>query len=218
MAAVDKYASHPSIIAIKSRANSVIKFDIKAVTEDDILKEILALDDSKKVSGSIPTKMLKVAAKECVPVLTKCFNDGVIDNSKFPCNLSLADVIPAFKKGNAMDKCNYRPISLLPTISKVYERIIAKQITPFLDSFLSKFLCGFRKGYNCQYALIHMLRNWQKCLSNSGKVGAILMDLSKAFDSLPHDLMIAKLSAYGFGYKSLKLFSSYLSDRKQRVR
>ena len=63
-----------------------------------------------------------------------------------------------------------------------------------------------------------MLRKWQSCLNTSGKVGAILMDLSKAFDCLPHDLLIAKLAAYGFGQKSLKLFMSYLSDRKHRVR
>ena len=60
-----------------------------------------------------------------------------------------------------------------------------------------------------------MLRKWQSCLNTSGKVGAILMDLSKAFDCLPHDLLIAKLAAYGFGQKSLKLFMSYLSDRKR---
>ena len=63
-----------------------------------------------------------------------------------------------------------------------------------------------------------MLRKWQSCLNTSGKVGAILMDLSKTFDCLPHDLLIAKLAAYGFGQKSLKLFMSYLSDRKDHVR
>ena len=87
-----------------------------------------------------------------------------------------------------------------------------------MNTFLSKLLCGFRKGINCQYALLNMIRQWQNHLSDSGKVGAILMDLSKAFDCLPHDLLIAKLTAYGFGYKTLKLFYSYLSDRKHRAR
>ena len=83
---------------------------------------------------------------------------------------------------------------------------------------MSKYLCGFRKGYSSQYALLNMLRDWQKCLTNSGKVGAILMDLSKAFDCLPHDLLIAKIEAYGFGIITLKFMFSYLSKRKHRVR
>ena len=139
-------------------------------------------------------------------------------SSVFLDQLSLADVIPLHKKGNTLDKGNYRPINLLPVVSKLFERLIAKQFQPFLNSFLSKYLCGFRRGYSCQYALLNMLLQWQKSLSNSDKVGAILMDLSKAFDCLPHDLLIAKLAAHGVRYDTLKLLHSYLSDRKQRVR
>ena len=83
---------------------------------------------------------------------------------------------------------------------------------------LSKHLCGFRKGYSTQHSLLHLLNKWQKCLHNRGKIGAILMDLSKAFDCLPHDLLIAKLKAYGVGTKSLHFILSYLSNRKHRVR
>ena len=82
----------------------------------------------------------------------------------------------------------------------------------------SNYLCGFRKGYNTQYSLLNMLIKWQKCLDNSGVVGAILMDLSKAFDCLSHELLIAKLEAYGFGIESLKLIYSYLKHRPHRVR
>ena len=88
----------------------------------------------------------------------------------------------------------------------------------FLDSKLSQHLCGFRKGFSSQYALLNLLYNWQKCLAKKGKVGAVLMDLSKAFDCLPHDLLIAKMEAYGFGIKSLRFLFSYLSNRKHRVR
>ena len=87
-----------------------------------------------------------------------------------------------------------------------------------MESKLSPKLCGFRKGYNTQHALLNMINNWQKVLKKKGKVGAILMDLSKAFDCLPHDLLIAKLEAYGFGKDSLKFILSYLTNRKQRVK
>ena len=93
-----------------------------------------------------------------------------------------------------------------------------RQIEPFINCFLSKFLCGFRKGYSCQYALLNMIRKWQASLNKSGIVGAVLMDLSKAFDCLPHDLLIAKLHAYGLGKQSLDLFYSYLCNRKHYTR
>ncbi|XP_057308104.1 uncharacterized protein LOC130645990 [Hydractinia symbiolongicarpus] len=191
LAAVEKYASHPSVLFIKSK-KQIHTFELSPICEDVMFKEILALDDSKKVSGSIPTK---------IPVFHL---------------LSLAEIIPLYKKGSSTDKVNYRPVSLLPTVSKVFERILAKQLLPFFNTFLSKYLCGFRKSYSCQYAILNMLQKWQKCLSISGKVGAVLMDLSKAFDCLPFGLLIAKLEAYGVGYNTLKL--SYLSNRKHRVR
>ena len=77
---------------------------------------------------------------------------------------------------------------------------------------------GFRKEYSTQSDLLNMLRKWQKSLSKSEKIGAILMDLSKAFDCLPHDLLIAKLHAYGMNYGSLTFMQSYLNNRKHRVR
>ena len=80
------------------------------------------------------------------------------------------------------------------------------------------YLCGFRKGYSTQYALSHLIYNWQKCLDNSGFIGTILTDLSKAYDCLPHDLLIAKLNAYGLNKESLNLILDYLKNRKQRVK
>ena len=160
---------------------------------------------------------MKIAASLCAGPLTSCFNSCIASQS-FPDELKLADIVPVHKKDDTTSKLNYRPISLLPTVSKVFERLIKKQIEPFINTWLSKFLCGFRKGYNPQYAILNMLRDWQKSLNTSGRVGAVLMDLSKAFDCLPHDLIIAKMAAYGFGHQALRLFPSYLTNRKHRVR
>ena len=85
-------------------------------------------------------------------------------------------------------------------------------------SFLSPLLCGFREGYGTQHALLRLIETCKKTLDNGGFAGALLMDLSKAFDCLNHELLIAKLSAYGFSPSALRLIHSYLSERKQRVK
>ena len=85
-----------------------------------------------------------------------------------------------------------------------------------MEEFLSPFLCGYRKGYNAQYALL-MLEKWRISLDNGEYGGGVPMDLSKAVDTLDHKLLIAKLFAYGFDINALHLIKSYLSDRWQRV-
>ena len=136
----------------------------------------------------------------------------------FPDNLKLANVVPVHKGEDSCLKVNYRPISLLPVLSKVVEKLFVKRIHAFMDTKLSKLLCGFRSGYSTQHTLFRLIQKWQSCLDKSGKIGSILMDLSKAFDSLPHNLLIAKFAAYGFSYSSLKLLQSYQSSRYQRTK
>ena len=132
--------------------------------------------------------------------------------------LKVADVISVFKKEYPNNKANYRPISLLPIISKIFERVLFEQIEKFSEKILSPKLCGFRKAYSTQHALLNLLKNWQKTLDRSVVLGTVLIDLSKAYDCLPHDLLIAKLSAYGFEDSVTSLISDYLSKRYQRVK
>ena len=89
-----------------------------------------------------------------------------------------------------------------------------RQISSFMDSYLSKQQCGFRKGYRPQYCLLVMLEKWKNAVDKGKCFGALLTDLSKAFDCLSHELLIAKLHAYGFDLPALKLIDSYLSNRK----
>ena len=105
----------------------------------------------------------------------------------------------------------------LPNMAKVYERVLLDQMNSFIDNKLNRKLSGFRKGYNTQQALIHMLSHWQRHLDNGKAIAGVLMDLSKAFDCISHDLLIAKLNAYGFSKSALLLIKSYLTDRYQRV-
>ena len=81
------------------------------------------------------------------------------------------------------------------------------QFYDYMDNFLNQLLCGFRKAHSTQHALFRLIQSWQKELDESGFVGTILMDLSKAYDCLPHDLMVAKLEAYGISKESLQLIS-----------
>ena len=215
---IRKFAQHPSILTIRNEGPNDRVLELHKISIDDMTKEIAALNPRKAVSGVIPIKALKAAMFECAEPLTCIFNKHIVELSSFPDELKLAEIIPAHKKKSTTEKSNYRPISLLPVVSKLFEILIVKQIEFHTNSFLSKYLCGFRKGYSCQYSLLNMLRKWEKSLSNSDIVGAVLMDLSKAFDCLPHDLLIAKLHAYGFGRNTLKLFHSYLSKRRHYTR
>ena len=93
-----------------------------------------------------------------------------------------------------------------------------KQITIYIEKYLSLFLCGFRKGFNTHHALMALIEKWKQSLDEKGYAGGILMDLSKAFDTINHQLLIAKLHAYGFDKSSLTLILSYLSNRWQRTK
>ena len=98
------------------------------------------------------------------------------------------------------------------------ERIMQKQVSDYIGKFLSPFLCGYRKGFSTQYALLTLIERSEFCLDKQGFAGALLMDLSKAFDTINHELLIAKLHAYGFSIDALEVLLSYLQDRWQRVK
>ena len=131
--------------------------------------------------------------------------------------MKYAEVTPIHKKDNKIDKENYHPRSILPNLSKVYERLMHNQIYPYFQTIFSKFQCGFRKGFNAQHCLLAMVEKWRKTL-DGGKTGAVLTDLSKAFDCIDHNLLIAKLNAYGFEKQSINFIYSYLTKRKQRAK
>ena len=113
---------------------------------------------------------------------------------------------------------NYRPVSILPNISKIFERCIFCQLSKFMDQFLSKYQCGFRKGYSAQYCLLAMLEKWKSAVDKGKSFSALLTDLSQAFDCLSHELLLAKRHAYGFSIAALRLIHSFLTNRWQRTK
>ena len=142
----------------------------------------------------------------------------MLAENSFPQNLKLADVVPVFKKCDPTCAKNYRRISVLPTVSKVFERLMHDQITTYMDAHLREHLCGYRKGSNAQTALLSLIEKWKSILDKKGFSGAVLMDLSKAFNTINHELLIAKLDAHGFNNKSFELILDYLSNRLQHVK
>ena len=213
-----KYKDRPSIKATEKipKLNNLFKFSI--VEKRKVLNEIVNLDASKSCQDTdVPTKVIKEDADIFSNFIHPAINAS-INKNEFPSFLKLADVIPVFKKGSKNSKHNYRPISILKNISKVYERVMFKQIGDFMENFFSKFQCGFRKGYSTQQCLIALIEKWKSATDKGKSFRALLTDLSKVFDCLPHELLIAKLHPYGFSLAALRLFCSYLSNRKQRTK
>ena len=201
---IKRYKNHPSIRNIKANFNSVCIFSFQPVCVDDVKTVIQDLKNNKSVGGEIPIQILK-ESEFTFETLTNCINKS-IETGYFPDSLKEANITPIFKKDDPLDKSNYRPVSILPLISKVYERLIYNQLSEYTESFLNHILCGFRKAHSTQHALFKLLQSWQKELDNGGFVGTILMDLSKAYDCIPHELLIAKLKCYGIENGNLRYY------------
>ena len=212
-----KYRAYPSIIAIKENCASKSNFNFSFVEKVDILKEIKMLQLNRATQNTdIPTKLIEnnadIFAESIFLSLNKC-----IEQSVLPSKLKLVNLTPVHKKNSKSSKENYRPVSILSNISKVYEKSMFKQMSEYFESFLSKYQCGFRKGYSAQHCLLSMLEKWKSTIDNKKMFVALLTDLPKAFDCLSHDLLIAKLNAYEFSIAALRLVQNYLPNRKQRT-
>jgi len=215
---INNYSNHPSIKSIVDNSSSANSFNFTAVTCTQVKNKITCLK-TKKACGydMLPAKLLKTASNVLSISLTPIINNS-LNSSTFPSILKPAEVSPVFKKNDNMIKTNYRPISILTAFSKIFEGIICDQMMSYFDNILSNLLSAYRKKYNCSNVLIRSIEAWRQSLDNGHIVATVLMDLSKAFDSLPHGLLIAKLHSYGVSVNACDLIRSYLNDRPQRVK
>ena len=135
----------------------------------------------------------------------------------FPSAFKVAKVTPVFKKDDPHIFSNYRPISLLPCFSKILERLIYNRLDNFLTRFniLHKNQYGFRKHHSTDLALLDIYNNISSSLDLNHHTIGIFLDLSKAFDTINHDILLSKLQHYGIRGLALDLLSSYLSSRLQ---
>ena len=128
------------------------------------------------------------------------------------------EICPVYKKLDNTSKENYRPINTLLNFTKLFESILFTQLNRYMQNKFWKYLTGFRKNNNTQNSLLRMVESWKVRLNNGSKVGVIIMDLSKAFDSLNHKLLLTKLKAYGLDSNSVTFMKSYLTNRLQRCK
>ena len=121
------------------------------------------------------------------PYITEMYNESK-SNTVVPSSIKYADITPAHKKEEKTIAYNYRPVSILPSISKIFERNMYDQIYCYIDKYLSPYICGFRKGFSTQHCLIVTLERWKKAMYKGKMAGALLTDNSKAFDCINHEL------------------------------
>ena len=107
---------------------------------------------------------MRASKESCSEILAELFNNTLLTSS-FPTKLKVVDVSPVFKKDNPLKTKNYRPVSVLPVVSKIFERLLHKQMSLHVDRFLSPYFCGYRKGFSTQQTLISLLQNWKIVLN-----------------------------------------------------
>ena len=141
----------------------------------------------------------------------------MVQSCIIPDRFKLADVLLVYKVGKSSSKSSYQPVSVLSAFSNVFERLLKMQMAPFMESKLANIICRFRDRHSTQHAVLRVIETICMHIDQSDVCGMGMMDLSKAYDCLPHDLLLAKMGGYGFRIDSLKLMHSYLVGRRQRV-
>ena len=169
------------------------------------------------VFDNIPPKFLKSASQELAEPVTNLVNQS-IRISHFPHDLKKAELSPLYKCKDDLMFTNYRPVSVLTSLSKLFERVYNDQMAKHFMELLSLFLSAFRKHFGCHHVLTKLIDDCKSALDRGKNVGLLLLDLSKAFDCLPHRLLLCKLHAYGMSREACKLILSHLRNRHQRVK
>lgn len=207
------FENYPSIEAIiRNKRSNTVGFNS---TNIEVVQQLLQDININKSSGhnSITPKLVKLSATAIAAPITSIFNSAII-KCKYPRQWKKGQITPVLKNSeDDMNKKFYRPVvTVLPALNNVFERLLATQMQNYFERRLSDYLSAYRKNHSCQTSLLCLVEEWKKCLDNRDLVGIVSMDLSKAFDSLPHSLLIVKLRAYGLGDQSCLLILDYLYD------
>ena len=213
---IDHYKDHPSIKLINNEImkNKTCSFSFNHIHDSILEKAIKALKPNKacgydKISPAI-VKSSNIINKS----LIKVYNNS-IEQSTFPHCLKPAEISPIFKKGDRLSLKNYRPVNVLSSLSKPFESIISNQISEYFSNngIINDLISAYRKGFGTNQTLLKMVEDWKSSLDKGENIGVIASDQSKAFDTLPPGLHIAKLNAYGFSLESCKFILNYLRNR-----
>lgn len=189
------------------------------VTEEDVLKKLKDLNPNKS-SGpdELHPRVLKELSDSIAKPLTLIMRRS-LDEGRVPQIWKDAHVTPIFKKGKKSKSNNYRPVSLTSVVCKIFESILRDNIMDHIEvnNILSKFQHGFVPRRSCSTQLVSCLEKWTEILDRGSSLDAIYLDFSKAFDSVPHQRLCAKLESYGIQGKVIKWIRQFLKDRRQKV-
>ena len=184
------------------------------------MKELISQLNPSKATGpnGIPTKILQLLKNEVCKPLSIIYNLSVMSRSH-PQRLKFVNAIPIHKKGSRILLSNYRPISLLSNLNKIFEKIIFKRLYSFLEKYecLYELQYGFRAKHSTTHALINITENIREALDSKKPVTSVFVDLQKAFDTVNHKILLSKLEYYGIRGSINAWFKSYLYKRRQKV-
>uniref|UniRef100_A0A8C7RB61 Reverse transcriptase domain-containing protein n=1 Tax=Oncorhynchus mykiss TaxID=8022 RepID=A0A8C7RB61_ONCMY len=199
---------------------SLPHFSFSQIHSAEVLKELQNLDPYKSAGlDNLDPFFLKLSAEIVATPITSLFNLSFV-SSEIPKDWKAAAVIPLFKGGDTLDPNCYRPISILPCLSKVFESQVNKQITDHFESHhtFSAMQSGFRAGHGCTSATLKVLNDILTAIDKKHYCAAVFIDLAKAFDSVNHHILIGRLNSLGFSNDCLAWFTNYFSDRVQCVK
>ena len=194
-------------------------FDLSQVSEEKVQKLLLKINASKSTGlDNLPAKFLKEAAPIIGKPLTHIINLS-IESGEVPCDMKSARVVPIYKKNSKTEAGNYRPVSILSVVSKIFERIMYDQLESYIkgESLLYEFQSGFRPSFSTDTCLIHLSDFIRKAWDKGNYTGMVVLDLQKAFDTVDHTILLGKMRALGLTDNSIKWFDSYLTGRSQVV-
>jgi hypothetical protein len=195
-------------------------FSFHLLSPGDVLNLINSIKVTKSAGcDNLSGALLKLVAPAIAPNVTSIFNQSLTQGC-FPKCWKNANITPIWKgKGSKSDPSNYRPISVLPILARLLERTCTDQLDNFcaINKIIPPEQFGFRAHSSCEILLITATDSWMKSIDEGAYVGTLMIDFSKAFDSVPHQRLLSELSSIGCNQTTLDWFYSYLTDRSQRV-
>ena len=202
---------------VNSKVSRDTSFNMPFITTEQVTSYINKLDSSKATGlDTLGPRILKLAVNCLSPSIAALINKSLA-TGQFLSQLKRAKIFPIFKGGAKSDPSNYRPISILPTVSKKH---VNKHLMGYINRYklLNENQSGFRSKHSCQTALIKLIDKWMECIDKGDIVGTLFLNFRKAFDLVDHKILLNKLSLYHFSPSSLQWFESYLDCRQQANR